>query len=222
MDAAPGRRKVYIVDDHPIVRHGLRELIEQEGDLAVCGEAEDGPEALNALNQLRPDIILLDISLKTTSGIDLVGPIHEKAEGVPVLILSMHDEVRFAERSLKAGAQGYIMKQDPPENLILAIRRVLEGDIYLSEGMTSRMLKKVASGTSQQELSPADILSSRELEIFTLIGQGKGTREVAEMLDLSVKTVDAHRANIKKKLDLKSATELVQRAITWTLSRDGV
>ncbi len=214
--------RVLIVDDHPIIRHGLNQLISQEEDIEVCGEAEDGPQALAAVEELQPDIVLLDITLKTTNGLDIIGEIRQRMADVPILMLTMHDEARYAERSLRSGAQGYVMKQDPPEQVVQAIRTVLGGEIYLSNSMTSKMLKKFATGPTTQELSPADQLSSRELEIFKLIGEGKGTREVADLLQVSIKTVDAHRANIKRKLELKSGTELVQKAIKWTLSREAI
>jgi DNA-binding NarL/FixJ family response regulator len=215
------KAKVLIVDDHPIIRHGVTQLINQEEDLVTCGEAEDGPEALQAIADLKPDIVILDITLKTVNGLDLIGTIKEQFTGVPVLMLSMHDEALYAERALRAGAQGYVMKQDSPEKLIDAIRRVLSGEIYLSEGMTAKMLKKFAEGTSPQEQSPEEALSARELEVFKLIGQGQATRRIAEVLSVSVKTVDAHRANIKKKLELKTGAELVQKAIKWALSQQG-
>jgi DNA-binding NarL/FixJ family response regulator len=214
------KRSVLIVDDHPLIRHGVTQLVQQEEDLTVCGEAEDGPEALEAIQQTRPDIVVLDIMLKTANGLALISTIQERFPGLPVLMLSMHDEALYAERALRAGAQGYVMKQDSPEKLIEAIRRVLQGEIYLSDSMTARMLKKLATGSPAQELSPLEMLSARELEVFRLIGRGTATREIADQLQVSVKTVDAHRANIKKKLELKSGAELVQRAIKWVLSQE--
>jgi len=213
------KTNVLIIDDHPIIRHGLTQLINQEEDLVTCGEAEDGPEALTAIEELGPDIIILDITLKSTSGLDLLEPIKKRFPGIPVLMLSMHDEAIYAERSLRAGAQGYVMKQDSPEKLIEAIRCVLSRDIYLSGSMTAKMLRKIASGSTEQKPTPVDVLSARELEVFDLIGQGNATRRIAEVLSVSVKTVDAHRANIKKKLELKSGAELVQLAIKWSLAR---
>lgn len=220
MDQRSEKTRVLLVDDHPIIRHGLTQLINQEDDFTVCGEAADGPQVLPAIAALRPDIVLLDITLKTGSGIDVLQDVRERFPALPVLMLTMHDEARFAERSLRAGASGYVIKQDPPENLITALRSVLSGEIYMSSTMTSKMFRKLAVARPNQELVPEEQLSSRELEIFRLIGQGRGTREIAEQLSVSVKTVDAHRANIKRKLDLHSGTKLVQRAITWLL-RDG-
>jgi len=213
-------KKVLIVDDHPLIRQGVTRLVQQEEDLAVCGEAEDSQEALEAIAQTRPDIVVLDITLKATNGIELMTVLRKRFPDLPVLILSMHDEALYAERALRAGARGYVMKQDSPEKLIEAIRRVLGGEVYLSEAVTARVLKKIADGTPAQEPSPLDLLSARELEVFRLIGQGTATRDIAERLQVSVKTVDAHRANIKKKLELKSGAELVQQAIKWVLSQE--
>lgn len=212
--------RILIVDDHPIIRHGLSQLINQEEDLLVCGEAENAQQALEAARTLQPDVALVDISLKETSGLDLVTELKRTSAGLPVVMLTMHDEAVYAERSLQVGAQGYVMKQEPPERVIEAVRTVMNGEIYLSGAMTSKMLKKIAESPSNREPTPVDQLSVRELEIFELIGQGNSTRQVAEQLDLSIKTVDAHRANIKKKLELKSGTELVQMAIKWTLSQE--
>lgn len=214
------KKKVLIIDDHPLIRHGINQLIQQENDLVVCGEAEDCFDAIEVIEQTKPDIVILDITLKNSNGLDFITTIRKQFPTVAVLILSMHDETLYAERALRAGAQGYVMKQDSPEKLIEAIHRVLEGKVYLSEAMTARMLKKFASGMPLNELSPVDILSARELEVFRLIGKGTATRDIAAQLQVSVKTVDAHRANIKKKLDLKSGAELVQRAIKWVLSQE--
>lgn len=214
------KKRVLIIDDHPLIRHGINQLIQQENDLVVCGETEDCLDAIEIIEQTKPDIVILDITLKNSNGLDFITTIRKQFPTVAILILSMHDETLFAERALRAGAQGYVMKQDSPEKLIEAIHRVLEGEVYLSEAMTAHMLKKIASGMPPHELSPADILSARELEVFRLIGKGAATRDIAAQLQVSVKTVDAHRANIKKKLDLKSGAELVQRAIKWVLSQE--
>ncbi|MCX8044502.1 MAG: response regulator transcription factor [Desulfobacterota bacterium] len=213
-------KKVLIIDDHPLIRHGITRLVQEEDDVTICGEAEDAADALAAIERSQPDIVVLDIMLKTVNGLDLITTIRDRFPDLPILILSMHDETLYAERALRAGAQGYVMKQDSPEKLIEAIRRVLDGQLYLSESMTARMLKKIASGSSDQEISPFDLLSARELEVFRLIGKGTATRDIAAQLGVSVKTVDAHRANIKKKLELKSGAELVQRAIKWVLSQE--
>lgn len=217
MNQTADKIRVLLVDDHPIIRHGLTQLINQEADFSICGEVEDGPQVLPAVDALHPDIVLLDITLKTVSGINVLQEVRARYPDLPVLMLTMHDEARFAERSLRAGASGYVIKQDPPENLISALRTVLSGEIYMSGAMTSKMFRKLTAARPDHELVPEEQLSARELEIFRLIGQGKGTREIAELLAVSVKTVDAHRANIKRKLDLRSGTKLVQRAITWSL-----
>ncbi|MCP4714867.1 MAG: response regulator transcription factor [Deltaproteobacteria bacterium] len=214
------KTKVLIVDDHPIVRHGLAQLINQEDDMVACGEAEDVADALEVVSALRPDIVLIDVALKSSNGMDLIEPVKERFAEIPVLMLSMHDEVVYAERALRAGAQGYIMKQDPPEKVIEAIRQVLGGEIYLSESMTGKMLKRLATGQTAKEVSPLERLSAREIEIFRLIGQGRDTRQIAEKLEISKKTIDAHRANIKKKLEIKRGTELVQMAIKWVLTEE--
>ena len=215
-------KRVLIVDDHPIVRHGLKQLLEQTPGIVVCGEAEDAAEVLPEIAASQPDIVLLDISLKTVSGIDVLADVRAAYPDLPVLILTMHDESRYAERALRAGAQGYVIKEDPPEGLVRAIDHVLRGEMYLSEGMTSKMLKNFADGGERRDDACVERLSAREREVFVLIGQGMGTRQIAAQLQVSVKTVDAHRANIKRKLELKSGTQLMQVAIKWTLAREGV
>jgi DNA-binding NarL/FixJ family response regulator len=210
-----GKRGVLIVDDHPIVRQGLAQLINQESDLHVCGQAEDGHEALQAIRTLDPDMVVVDISLKDTSGIELIKDIKVQYPNLPVLTLSMHDEGIYAERAMRAGARGYIMKQEATEKVVTAIRRVLAGEVYVSEGMAAKMVGKLIAGPSEVGGSPVDRLSDRELEVFRLIGAGYGTREMAEKLHLSVKTIETYRAHIKEKLDLVDANELLRTAITW-------
>lgn len=211
----PEKRGVLIVDDHPIVRQGLAQLINQESDLHVCGQAEDGHEALQAIRTLGPDMVVVDISLKDTSGIELIKDIKVQYPNLPVLTLSMHDEGIYAERAMRAGARGYIMKQEATEKVVTAIRRVLAGEVYVSEGMAAKMVGKLIAGPSEIGGSPVDRLSDRELEVFRLIGAGYGTREMAEKLHLSVKTIETYRAHIKEKLDLVDANELLRTAITW-------
>jgi len=214
--ARPGeKRGVLIVDDHPIVRQGLAQLINQEADLHVCGQAEDSHQALQAIRTLAPDMVVVDISLKDTSGIELIKDIKVQYPSLPVLTLSMHDEGIYAERAMRAGAKGYIMKQEATEKVVTAIRRVLAGDVYVSEGMAAKMVGKLIAGPSEVGGSPVDRLSDRELEVFRLIGAGYGTREMAEKLHLSVKTIETYRAHIKEKLDLLDANELLRTAITW-------
>ena len=219
-DQTPDKKtRILIVDDHPIVRQGLAELVNHEEDFAVCGQAEDYHEALRALDQLNPDMAVVDISLKETSGLELIKDVHLQHPDLPVLALSMHDETLYAERALRAGAMGYIMKQEATENVIAAIRRVLAGEIYVSERMASRMVRKLVTGQTVTSASPVDCLSDRELEVFRLIGKGHGTRQISERLCLSVKTIETYRAHIKDKLALADAAELLQYAIKWLGSR---
>jgi DNA-binding NarL/FixJ family response regulator len=209
------KAKVIIVDDHPIVRQGLALLINQAGDLVVCAEAEDALGALEAIKQHKPNIVVVDLSLKESSGLDLIRDIRSQFPGVPTLVLSMYDESLYAERSLRAGARGYVMKQMAPEHVIEALRRVLEGEIYVSETMAARLLNKLVGGGGAQNASPLETLSDRELQVFQMIGKGIGTRQIAEELHLSVKTIETYRRHIKRKLGLKNATELVHHAIRW-------
>ena len=211
----PEKRGILIVDDHPIVRQGLAQLIDQEHDLHVCGQAEDAHSAMKAIRELNPDLAVVDISLKDTSGIELIKDVRVQHPDLPVLTLSMHDEGIYAERALRAGARGYVMKQEATERVVTAIRRVLAGEIYVSEGMAAKMVSKLVAGPAQTGGSPVDRLSDRELEVFRFIGTGFGTREMAEKLHLSVKTIETYRAHIKEKLDLIDANELLRTAINW-------
>jgi DNA-binding NarL/FixJ family response regulator len=217
--AARGARStVFIVDDHPIVRQGLALLINREPDLSVCGDAEEASSALRRIEDLKPDLIVLDISLSGPDGLDLLKNIRARDPNLPVLILSMLDELLYAERALSAGASGYIMKQEATERVLVAIRRILGGEIYVSERMANRMLHRFVGGSQVVERSPIADLTDRELEVFRLIGDGHGTRQIAEELCISVKTVESYQAHIKEKLSLKNARELVQRAIQWTVA----
>jgi DNA-binding NarL/FixJ family response regulator len=218
--AKPGRSKhrVLVVDDHPIVRQGLALLIDQEPDLMVCGEAEEAESALAAIAASRPDVLLLDLSLPGPDGIDLLKAIRSTDPDLPVLVLSMHDESTYAERALRAGANGYIMKQEATENVLVALRRILRGEVYVSDRVATTMLRQIASGTGKPSQTPIARLSDRELEVFRLIGGGHGTRQIAEELRLSVKTVESYQAHIKEKLALQSSRDLVQRAIEWRLA----
>ena len=204
-----------LVDDHPIVRQGMAELIDAEKDLGVCGTAESMNAALEQTAALKPDLVVVDISLKGSNGIELLKNIKVRYPKMKVLMLSMHDEGLYAIRALRAGASGYIMKQEATEKVIEAARKVLNGEIYLSDKMEKKMMQQLVGGRAMRTGSPLEDLSDRELEVFNLIGQGKGTRQIAEELHLSIKTVESHRAHIKEKLGLKSATELVQHAIQW-------
>jgi DNA-binding NarL/FixJ family response regulator len=214
-NAEPAKMKVYLVDDHPIVRQGLIKLIEQEEGLEVCGEAGSVNEALPAIQKAAPDIILVDISLEDSNGLELIKMIDDLGLQIPTLVLSMHDESLYAEHALKAGASGYVMKQAAANTLIHAIEKVLDGEIYVSKTMSSQMLKLAFRNRGEKQRSGTDALSLRELEVFDLIGRGNSTREIAEQLSLSVKTIETYRAHIKEKLQLRSGTELMQRAVHW-------
>jgi DNA-binding NarL/FixJ family response regulator len=215
MAAKKLKSTVLLVDDHPIVRQGLAELIDHEKDLSVCGMADDIHHALDQIAALSPDVIVVDISLKGGNGIELLKNIKVRYPRQPVLMLSMHDESLYAVRALRAGAAGYVMKQEATEKVLTAIRQVLNGEIYLSERMEKKMMHQLVGGRAARTGSPLEDLSDRELEVFNLIGQGHGTRQIAEELHLSIKTIESHRAHIKEKLNLKNATELVQHAIQW-------
>lgn len=219
--ASPRRKnRVLIVDDHPIVRQGLRRLIEQEEDLTVCGEAETTREAKAAIRELKPDVVIVDISLKQGDGIELVKDARAHYPTLPLLVLSMHDESIYAERMLSAGANGYIMKQAASDQFLVALRRVLEGGIYVSEVVGNSMIQKFASGGAYISANPIDRLSNRELQILHMIGRGLSTRQAAEALNLSVKTVESHRQRIKRKLNLSTGSQLVQYAVNWFSGRE--
>ena len=218
MGAKKNPTRILIVDDHPLMRQGVSQLINHEKDLLVCGEADEANKALDAIANSKCDIAIIDISLKGSSGIELLKNIKVRYPKLPVLILSMHDESVYAQRALRAGAAGYIMKQEGTEKVIVAIRKVLNGEVYLSDKLGAKMLNQLVGGRGALTGAPIDELSDRELEVFGLIGQGHGTRPIAEKLHLSVKTIESHRAHIKEKLNLKNATELVHHAIQWVQS----
>jgi DNA-binding NarL/FixJ family response regulator len=213
-----GKAKVFLVDDHPLVREWLSQLIQREADLMVCGEAEDTNEAVVKVGEVNPDIVIADISLKTTHGLELVKDLQAQFPKLPVLVLSMHDESLYAERVLRAGAMGYITKQESTRKVLQAIRQVLGGQIYVSEKMAARMVHKLVAGRNQEHRSPVERLTDRELEVFQLIGKGQGTRKIAEELHLGIKTVESYRARIKDKLKLEDGTQLLQQAIQWVHS----
>ena len=213
------KRRVFLVDDHPAMRQGLEELVNQEEDLTVCGEAWDVSSALEGIQKTKPDIAIVDLTLKDSSGLDLVKDLKIRLAKLPVLILSMHHEDLYAERALRAGARGYIMKEATTENIITAIRQVLRGDLYLSPEVSSKMLKKIA-GVGLSGSDPVESLSDRELEVFRLIGEGLRTRDIAEKLHLSVKTVESYREHIKIKLALENASKLTRRAVEWAQSHN--
>jgi DNA-binding NarL/FixJ family response regulator len=218
-DAVSSKRKVFIVDDHPIVREGLAQMINREPDLTVCGDAQEMHAALQAIDVQKPHILIVDISLNGPDGLDLLKNIRAKDASLPVLILSMHDESIYAERALRAGANGYIMKQEATERVLVALRRILNREIYVSDRVANKMLHRFVGGRRDDVVkhSPLDVLSDRELEVLHLIGEGHGTRQIAEQLRLSVKTVESYQSHLKEKLSLKNSRELVQYAIQSSL-----
>ncbi len=209
------RKKVLIVDDHPILRKGLSMLINEEPDLVVAGEAEDARRAMEMVESTGPDVVIVDISLPGVDGIDLLKNIKLRYPDLPALVVSMHDEGLFAERALRAGARGYMMKQEALDKVLVGIRRVLAGEIFVSERITTRIVERFFDGGSGTTASPLDGLSDREFTVFQLIGQGFGTRQIAEKLHLSVKTVESYRSHIKDKLKLEKGTDLLKHAIEW-------
>jgi len=215
------KAKVLVVDDHPVVRQGMAQLIGHEPDLTVCGEASTVPDALKAIAACTPDVAVVDLSLKGTSGMELLKDIKVRYPRLPVLVLSMADENVFAERALRAGARGYMMKEEAADKVLEALRCVLSGRIYLSDAMASRLLHQFVEGKGESGASPVDRLSDRELEVFQFIGQGLGTSEIAHRLHLSPKTIETYRAHIKEKMHLESATELLQHAIQYVQSMTG-
>lgn len=215
-----GARRVLIIDNHPIVREGLRRVIEQEDDLLVCAEADTARDARTAIRERSPDAIIADIGLNQGDGIELVRDIRAHYPRLPILVLSSHDESIYAERLLSVGASGYIMKDATGEQILLSLRRVLDGDIYVSDGVGFNMIRKSASRGTYVSSNPVDRLSNRELQILHLIGKGLSTRETANALNLSVKTVESHRQRIKSKLHLSTGTQLVQFAINWFTAGD--
>jgi DNA-binding NarL/FixJ family response regulator len=214
------KTRILIVDDHPIVRQGLTELINQEDDLVVCEQAEDATEAMGIIKKLKPDMAIVDISLKETSGMELIKDIKVQYPNLVILALSMHDESLYAERALRAGAKGYVMKAEATEKVVTAIRKILSGQIYVSDRMAAKMVRKLVGGSPDVGVSAIERLSDRELEVFHLIGQGHGTRQIAERLHLSIKTIETYREHIKEKLNLADASELLQYAIQWIHSQD--
>lgn len=208
--------RVFVVDDHPIVRKGLVMLIAQQPDMELAGEAESAEEALKGILRSNVDVVVADVFLKDSSGIELVRDLQERRPALPVLLLSMHDEALYAERALRAGARGYLMKIEPPERIVTAVRDVLRGQICVSPTMTTRMLSRLVDGENKAPATlPLGRLSDREIEVFELIGQGLGTRKIADKLHLSVKTVEAHRAKIKRKLKLPDSSALMRQAFLW-------
>ena len=213
------KTNILVVDDHPMMRQGLVQLIDNESDLAVSGEAETAEQAISMVNQSRPDLILADISLTGKSGLELLKDLQALEPGLPVLVISMHDESLYAERVLRAGGRGYIMKQEGGKQIMQAIRHVLSGQIYVSPKISGKILELFSGRSGNSGGSPVEQLTDRELEIFQLIGHGKGTRQIAEQLHLSVKTVEVHRQHIKEKLKLTDAPSLARYAVQWVESQ---
>lgn len=211
----PSRKTILIVDDHPLLCRGLASLIETEADLAVCGTTTTCGDALAAVRESQPDLVIVDLQLEGRDGLDLVRGLNARHPKIPTLVLSMHDEAVYAERSLRAGARGYVTKQQLDDTVLVAIRQLLAGETYMSDRLKARLAEKYLAGRTLEEDSPLDALSDRELQVFRLIGQGRSTRQIAESLNLSIKTIESHCAHIKQKLTLESAAELAQSAIRW-------
>lgn len=209
------RKRILLVDDHAVVRFGIAQLINRQTDLVVCGEEEDASKALSAVERLKPDLVIADVSLKDSSGLELMRNIKAQYPGLPVLVVSVHDESIYAEIAFRAGALGYLMKQEALEKIPTAIRRVLAGNIYVSDALGARMLQQQVRGQTDINESPVKGLSDRELEVFQMIGRWKKTKEIAQELHLSIKTIEYYREQIKKKLNLKDAAELTQYATAW-------
>lgn len=216
--AEAARKRILIVDDHPMMRHGIAQLVAAEPDMAVCGEAENARDAFDVVSILKPDLVLADISLPGKNGLEMLKDFQAILPDLPVLVVSTHDEALYAERVLRAGGRGYIMKQEGGEKLLKAVRQVLSGQIYVSAEISTGLLETLSGRRTGSEGSPMEKLSDREFEVFQLVGQGQGTKEIAHKLHLSAKTVDVHRANIKNKLKLASSPELIHYAVRWTES----
>ena len=211
---------ILVVDDHPMMRQGLAALINNEPDLTVCCEAESAGQAMDAIALRKPDLVIADITLPDKSGLELIKDIQAMHPGLRVLVVSMHDESLYAERVLRAGGRGYVMKQEGGKRLMEGIRRVLAGDVYVSDKMSKRILEIFTGQRSNSSGSPVERLTDREFEVFQLIGEGKATRDIAGKLHLSVKTVEVHRLHIKEKLELKTAAELIHFAVRWVESQE--
>ena len=211
----PRKSRIFLIDDHPLVREGLANLINSQRDLIVCGEAEDSAGAITGIAKTRPDIALVDISLKNESGLELVKNLESQFPLVALIVLSMHDEALYAERALRSGARGYVMKRESSKSVLASIRRVLEGGVYVSERVVNSMARRFSASPKKVESSPVERLSDRELEIFRLLGQGRTTTQIAEDLHLSLKTVQAYCARAKEKFGVSSLGELLRAAIRW-------
>ncbi len=213
--AKDNRKRILLVDDHAVVRFGIAQLINQQSDLVVCGEEEDAAHAFSAIGKLKPDLVIADISLKDSSGLELMRNVKAQFNGLPVLVVSTHDESIYAEIAFRAGALGYLMKGDALDKIVTAIRRVLAGNIYVSDTLAAKMIEQQVRGQTDIQQSSVKTLSDRELEVFQLIGQWKKTKEIATSLNLSVKTIEYYREQIKQKLNLKNGGELTHYATSW-------
>lgn len=213
------KARIFLVEDHGIARLGLSQLINQQADMVVCGEADDAPGALTGIPQLKPSLAVVDLTLKNDNGLELIKTIHAQDSSLPILVVSMHDEFLNAELALRAGARGYIMKEEAIEKVLTAIRHVLDGRIFLSERMRDRLVENQVRHRSSDKASPVELLSDRELEVFQLIGSWRGTEQIAQGLHLSIKTVEYYRQQIKLKLGLKNGIELARYATEWVQRR---
>jgi len=218
---ATDQKRLLIVDDHPVFRHGISQLIRQLPNVAICGEADNAQSALEAMRRHVPDIVLMDISMPGKNGIELIKLMLAEQPRLIILVLSMHDESIFALRALRAGARGYVMKQQAMENVLEALRKVISGGIYISPQFGEKLVFKVIHGSESDLGTPVDKLSDRELEVLQLFGRNKTTREIADMLHLSVKTIETHRAHIKEKLGFRDADEMVKFAVEWITAEEG-
>ena len=214
-ETALAKRRIFIVDDHAMFRDGLRRLIDLEPDLTVCGDAADATSGLQGMGETNPDLAIVDISLDTTSGIDLIKAIKRDYEDMPVLVVSMHSESLYGDRALRAGAMGYVMKSEPATTVIAAIRKVLSGNVHISEKMATLVVSKFVKGEPEQIPSPLEALSDRELEVFRMLGQGKGPREIAQEMDVALPTVSSFKNRIKEKLKFKNSTEMILFSLQW-------
>jgi len=209
------KRRIFIVDDHAMFRDGLRRLIDLEPDLTVCGDAPDAASGLNGIRESAPDLVIVDISLDTTSGIDLIKAVKRDHEDMPVLVVSMHSESLYGDRALRAGSMGYVMKSEPATTVVAAIRKVLSGNVHMSETMATMVVSKFVKGETDQIPSPLEALSDREMEVFRMLGQGKGTREIAQEMNVALPTISSFKNRIKEKLAFKNSTEMILYALQW-------